>query len=156
MKFQRVGKQSDNGGSGGSFLKLESGESVNAVLRGEIYTFYQIWPQGGTKQVFSVPTAGAQMRFKVNAVVHEDGTFVPKVWEFPAPTNDMLYEIQQEVDLEKTKLKISRTGSGMKKSWLVIPLGPLDAKALKAVDDVKLLRLEPLEARPDTGDKGEF
>ncbi len=155
MKFTRVGNQSD-GASGGAFLKLDTGESVNAVLKGELYTFWQVWPQGGTKQVFTEPTAGAQMRFKINAIVYEDGGFTAKVWEFPAATNDMLFELQQEVDLEKTKLKISRTGQGKKKMWMVIPLGPLDAKALKAVDAVALLPLGPAPARPDTGDSGEF
>lgn len=155
MKFEFIDKQSD-GGNGGAFLKLDTGESVNAILRGEPYKYYQIWPQGGTKQVFSEPTAGAQMRFKVNVIVHEDGQFVAKIWDFPAMTSNMLYEIQQEVDLEKTKLKLSRTGTGKKKAWMIIPLGPIDAKTIKQVDAVELLPLAPQESQPDTGDAGEF
>lgn len=156
MKFLHVGKQSDGGSSGGAFLRLDTGESVNAILRGEPYTYYQIWPQGGMKQVFTEPTAGAQMRFKINVIVHEDGQFVAKIWDFPAATNNMLFEIQKEVDLEKTKLKLSRVGTGKKKAWMIIPLGPLDAKALKQIEAVELLPLEPREAQPDTGDNGEF
>lgn len=156
MKFTHVASQSNGDGSGGAFLKLDTGESVNAILRGDPYVFWQVWPQGGTKQVFTEPTAGAQMRFKINAIVHEDGKFVAKIWEFPAFTNNMLAEFQKDLDLEKTKLKISRTGTGKKKMWMVIPLGPLDAKTLKQIESVELLPLEPQAPQADTGDNGEF
>lgn len=155
MKFAHVEKQSDGNG-GGAFLKIEDGKSVNGVFRGELYTFYQSWPQGGTKQIYDVPTAGASMRFKANVVIFEDGKFVAKVWEFPVTVNNMLYEIAGELDITKTKCKISRLGSGKKTQWMVFPLGPLDAKALKQVEAVELLPLAGQAAQPDTGDNGEF
>ncbi len=157
MKFEHVQmKQSDGGGNGGTFLKIDEGKSVNVVFRGDVYKFYQVWPQGGVKQVYSEPTAGASMRFKANVIVQEEGKFIAKVWEFPATVNNMLFEISNEVDITKTKCKISRMGSGKKTQWMIIPLGPLDAKALKLVDAVELLSVEPQAPQPDTGDDGGF
>lgn len=146
MKFEFVQTAQSEGSAGGPFLKLDTGESVNAVLRGNYYKFWQIWPQGGSKQIFDQPTSGAQMRFRVNVIVHEEGKFVAKIWEFPVMTNNMLVEIQKEVNLQTTKLKISRTGQGKKKAWMIIPLGPLDAKALKQVEAVELNILEPQQS----------
>jgi hypothetical protein len=158
MKFEHIPmKQSDGNGSGGaSFLKIEEGKSVNAVFRGELLKFWQTWPQGGTKQVFTEPTAGASMRFKANVIIHEDGAFVAKIWEFPATVNNMLYEISNEVDITKTKCKISRMGSGKKTQWMIIPLGPLDAKALKQIDAVELLPLSAPVASDHHEGPGEF
>lgn len=156
MKFEHVQMKQSDGNGGGSFLKLESGKSVNGVFRGELYTFWQTWPQGGTKQVFAEPTPGAQMRFKANVVIYEDGKFVAKAWEFSPTVNNMLYEISQELDITKTKCKISRIGEGKKTQYIIIPLGPLDAKSLKAIEAVELVQLEPREPQPDTGDNGEF
>lgn len=157
MKFEYIAQQSEGSGTGGAFLRMDTGDSVNAVIRGDVHKYWQIWPQGGTKQVFDEPTAGSQLRFKVNVVINEDGQFVAKIWDFPAATNNMLFEIQKEVDLEKTKIKLSRVGQGKKKSWMIIPLGPLDAKALKQVEAVELLSFAPRESQTDTGDlPGEF
>jgi hypothetical protein len=157
MKFKHVQLKQSDGNGGGTFLKVEEGKSVNVVFRGDVFEFYQVWPQGGTKQVFTEPTAGASMRFKVNAIVHEDGKFVAKLWEFPPTVSNLLFEISQEVDLTKTKCKLSRVGSGKKTQWVVIPLGPLDAKALKAIDAVELLPLKPssLPAQEPSGAPGD-
>lgn len=156
MKFEHVQMKQSDGGGNGTFLKVEDGKSVNVVFAGELFKFYQSWPQGGTKQVFTEPTAGASVRFKANVIIHEDGKFIAKIWEFPASVNNMLFEISNELDITKTKCKISRMGGGKKTQWMVFPLGPVDAKSLKAIEAVELLPLKPQDAQPDTGDNGEF
>lgn len=156
MKFEHIQvKQSDGNGSG-SFLKVDDGKSVNVVFRGDVLKFWYTWPDGGTKQIFSEPVAGCSLRFKANVIVHEEGKFVAKLWEFPKTVNNMLYEISQEVDITTTKCKLTRKGSGKKTQWIVIPLGPLDAKALKQIDAVELLPLEAPAPQADTGDDGGF
>lgn len=154
MKFEYIEmKQSDGIGSG-SFLKIGDGQSVNVVFRGEVAKFWQTWPMGGTKQIFNEPTAGASMRFRVNVVVHENGAFTAKVWEFSPTVSNTLHEISKDLDLSKSKCKITRMGSGKKTQWIVIPLGPVDKKAMQAIEAVELLPLSPQEpAGPRTETK---
>ena len=146
MKFERIEtKQSDGVSGGGNFLKIESGQSVTGVFRGEIGTFWQAWPRGGAKQVFSEPTPGSALRFRANFVVHENGKFVAKVYEFGVMVNNTLFEIQQEnIDLTTTKVKISRYGSGKNDTrYVVLPLGPVPPKALKEIEAVELRPVTP-------------
>jgi hypothetical protein len=152
MKFEHVQTKGGGGLEGGSFLKIEEGKSVNGVFRGELKKFWQSWPLGGTKQVFDEPTPGSSIRFRANVVVNEGGKFIAKVWEFGAPVNNMLFEYSQEMEITKVKCKITRTGSGKKTQYIVIPLGPLDAKALKAIEAVELLPLEPKEFTKEEAD----
>lgn len=145
MKFEHIETKQSDGLGNGSFLKIEEGKSVNVVFRGDLYKFWQSWPQGGTKQIFSEPTPGASIRFRANVIIHDGAKFTARVWEFGALVNNMLYEYSSEMEIEKTKCKITRTGSGKKTQYIVIPLGPLDKKALKEIEAVELLPLGPQE-----------
>ena len=141
MKFEHVETKQSDGLGNDSFLKVGEGKSVNVVFRGDVRKFWQSWPLGGTKQIFDEPTAGASIRFRANVIVHDGSKFVAKVWEFGAIVNNMLFEYSQEMEIDKVKCKISRTGSGKKTQYIVIPLGPLDKKSLKEIEAVELLPL---------------
>lgn len=137
---REVPKSEGNGTS--NYLKISDGQNATGVFRGEVYEFWQNWPKGGEKQVFNEPTPGASSRFKVNFVTNEDGKAVAKVWEFGLTVYNMLAEIGENFELDQTKVKISRRGSGKETQWIIIPLGPLDAKGLKSVSAVPLNLLE--------------
>lgn len=127
-------------GDGKAYIKVEAGKNVTGVLRGKVFEFYQIWPYGGEKQVFSEPVPGSSSRFKVNIVVHEGGQFVAKVWEFGLSIYNQLAEYADSVEIETTKIKISRIGEGKKTNWIVVPVikEPLNKKQLAEIDAVEL------------------
>lgn len=151
MKFKRLAVSSGNG-EGGKHLKIEDNSNVTVVLRGEVVEFYQHWPEGGTKQVFDKPTAGASVRFKINAIVHEGGEFVAKVWEYPPTVSNMLADIADSYDLGVTKIKISKIRQGKKVSYMVLPLAgdkdKLSPKQLKEINAVALLDLSIAPSEP--------
>ena len=145
MRFEHIETNKTDSGGGGNFLKLGDGENISGVLRGSIYRFYQAWPQGGQKQIFEEPTAGAGLRFRVNFVTLD--TLKPLVWEFGVTVNNQLAEYSEEMDLSKTKIKVSRRGTGKSNTtWTVIPLGAVDAKALKQIE---VIPLNVLEHKPE-------
>ncbi len=152
MKFERVQMSQGSKDGGGSFLKIEDNSSVNILVRGDVLKYYQNWPRGGEKLVFDKPTAGAKPRFKVNVIIHEDGKFVAKVWDFPPTVSNMLADIAEAYDLSQTKIKISKDKFGDKTSYRVMPLAneKLTAKHLKEINAVELntLTISPTETGP--------
>lgn len=138
MQFKKRAAPKKSDGHSSDYLKVDDGKSVTGVFRGEIFEFYQSWPQGGDKQVFDKPTAGASLRFKANFVVNEGGKYVAKVWEFGLVVYNTLAEIADNFPIETTKIKISRRGLQKDTQWTIIPLGAVDAKALKAIEAVPL------------------
>lgn len=134
---KREGPKSEGNGPS-NYLKVGDGQKVSGVFRGECHEFWQVWPQGGQKQVFADPTPGASNRFKANFVVHEDGKFVAKVFEFGLTFYNQLAEIGENYDLETTKIQISRRGLGKATQWMVLPLGPVDKKALPLIEATPL------------------
>ncbi len=139
MKFtKRSGQKSES--SGGNYLKLTDGLSVNGVMRGEIFEFYQIWPFGGERQVFDSPTPGAASRFKANIVIHENGKFISKIWEFGLPVYTQLGDINEVYPLDKTKIQITRRGAGKSTQYMILPLlnEQLSPKILAQIESVEL------------------
>lgn len=131
-------KNSDEGGS--SYLKLEDGQSINGVFRGEVYQFYQHWPPGGEKIVSDKPFPGGSMRFKANFVVYENKRFIAKVFEFTATTNNALANLAKVCDIRKTKVMISRNGVGKKTQYTVLPVlnEPLTDEQIKKIEATEL------------------
>lgn len=139
-------RETKSGGEGGGlFLRLGDGENVTGIFRGEVYEFWQSWPQGGVKQVYEVPTPGASSRFKANIIVKEGDKFIAKVFEFGTSFYNQLAELNEEYDLETTKVKISRRGAGKETNWIVMPLlkEPLQPKIIAMIEAVPLNELAP-------------
>lgn len=152
MKFTKRAAPTSEGIGAANYLKIGDGQSATGVPRGEVHEFYQRWPQGGTKEIFDVPTAGASARFRINVVVNEDGKPAAKVFEFGMSVYNQLAEISENFEITKTKLKISRKGSGKNTEWFILPLGPVEAKALKAIEAVELNALAPQSAGAASGE----
>ncbi len=157
MKFTKRSALASEGTSAANYLKILDGQSVTGVPRGEVFEYWQKWPQGGMKEVFAVPTMGASSRFKINVVVQEDGKFVAKVFDFGPRVYNQLADIAEELDLTKTKIKISRRGSAKNTEWNIFPLGTVEGKALTAIEAVELNKLgasgsTPAPAADDGGE----
>jgi hypothetical protein len=138
MKFTK--RETLNRESGGisNYLKLGDGQSVEGVFRGEVFEFYQDWPKGGMKKIYSEPTEGASLRFRANFVVYEDGKYIARVFDFGVTVYNVLADIAENYDIEKTKIKITRRGIEKQTQWMILPLGAIEAKILKSVALVEL------------------
>lgn len=144
MKFQEFAVKSN--GDGGNFIKLPANEPVELLLRGELYQYWQIWPEGGEKMIFDKPTAGAQIRFKANVIVSEEGKPVVKLWDFPVTVNNMLFKIARHHDLTQTKIEVTKQVQGKRTSYMVMALDKVEPKKLKALEALKLTEFAPAES----------
>lgn len=161
MKFRKF--ESSSGDGGKNFFKLKDGESAKGVFRGEIHEFRIKW-EGGRSVVIENADPSKNNRFKLNFVVYEEGRFVPKIWEFSLMVYGLLSAIAAEYPLEKTKVKITRQGTGMDTTYHVLPLlnEPLSPAILKQIEalDLNVLDASPKPAAtkdehgfpPDFGD----
>lgn len=133
MKFKP--REQAESHDGGKFLKLKDGESVQFILRGEIFEHRVRW-DGKTY----VEDPQGSSRYRVNAVVWngEQKKFEAKIYEFPGVIYDTLSSINEEMPLEKTKIKLTRKGMGPDTNWVVIPLGAVAANALATIEAVPL------------------
>lgn len=148
MKFNK--RDAPSGDSQSSlFVRLKDGESIVGVPRGEVYEFFQVW-EGGKSQVVSEDHPNAKSRFRVNLVVHEDGEFKARIWEFGLVIYNQLADIASEYDITQTKLKITRRGTGTDTVYMILPIlkEPINAKALKAIEAVPLNILEHKQSEP--------
>lgn len=138
MKFQKRTVQSGSGDSA-FFFKLKDGEAKSGVLRGEIFEFYIKWINNKSVQT-TIADPQAKSRFKVNLVVYEEGAFKAKIWEFGVLVYNKIADIAEEYDVTKTKIKISRQGTGTDTEYHLLPLlkEPLTPSVLSQIEAVKL------------------
>lgn len=156
MKLVKMDLPANTGNGGGKFLKIEIGQSVSGVFRGEPITFYQRWPRGGNKEVSQEPKPGFDPRFKVNFVVYEDGKFVAKIFDFNVAVYNQMADINEAYDLESIKCRIGRVAAGKGSHYMVLPLikEAIPPKALKDIEAVELHSLGEQAPTPGTGEFG--
>jgi hypothetical protein len=131
--------------SGGTFLKIEAGQEVVGVLRGEVKCEYVLW-ENKKKTVVEPNTPGARFSFKVNfVVINKDGTVgEAKLWEQGAKIYKSLKELSADYSLEETVIKVKRTGSGMNDTvYSIIPLPKKPSD--KTIAALAAAKLQPLE-----------
>jgi hypothetical protein len=135
-------------GNGGIFLKLKEGESAKAILRGNPIVFYKKWENNKYIECERADE-GAKFKFKVNALVNEDGVYKAKIFENGPTFYNALKALSEDYDLEKTVVKISRKGSGLDTEYSVLPLPvQLNNEQLKMLDAVELNPLDPQSKKP--------
>ena len=148
------------GMGGGKFLKLEVGQSVSGVFRGEIKSYWQNWPKGGTKETSDVAKPGFQERFKVNFVVYEEGAFVAKIFDLNLFTYNQIATINESMDIETIKCTISRQATGKGSTYFIMPnlKEPLKPVALEAIGKVPLVPIGQMPAQEQApgDDNGEL
>lgn len=140
MKFDK----NPSVGGDGEFLKLENGKSVTGVFRGDPLEYYSKWE--GKK---SIPCAegdeGARFRFRVNFVTKVDGAYKALIWEQGATVYNQLKRFNEDFPLDKTVVKISRSGSTMNDTVYFITPNPGGHEVNPATEDVlKNVQLQEL------------
>lgn len=138
MKFPRKAESSNNSGVE-KFLSLKDNESITGVFRGEIHEYFMKWVEGKSVAA-QMGEPGAKIRFELNFVTFKDGRFKALIWSFPQTVYNMLSSINEEYPLQTTKVKISRTGTGMDTEYHILPLlkEPLAGAALQHIEATEL------------------
>jgi hypothetical protein len=147
MKFDKDPKT-----DGGAFIKLKDGETVMGILRGDVKDFYVVWESGKPTEV-PEGTPKARFRFRINLVtIGADGALEPKILEQGPMLYKALKELSADYELDKTVIKIKRSGSGMNDTeYSVIPLPKAPSeKTMKALETLELLSLESEDHAPAT------
>ena len=131
--------------SGGKFLKIGDGETVTGILRGSVRDFYVLWNPDKTSTIVPEGTPKAKFRFRVNLVTWDQaGNLEAKILEQGPTMYKMLKELSQDYELDKTAIKIKRTGSGQNNTeYSIVPMPkPPSDKMLEALRHIELLSLE--------------
>lgn len=146
MKFTK--RESVSHGSE-NYLKIKGGESINVIPRGEIYEYYVKWENGKSQVV--AKDAGGKIRYRVNVIVKDGEKLLAKIWEFGTPVYEQLSSINEEYDVTKTKIKVTRHGEGLETTYMLLPLlkEPISDAMLKTIGNIDLHILEPKQ-RPNS------
>lgn len=142
MKFNKLEEV-----DGGKYLKLKDGESVVGVPRGEIYSFKLKW-ENGKSVVLGEPNPAKHNRFAMNFVVKSDAGYQAKTWEYGITLYNTLSEFASEMDLTKTKIKVTRKGTGTDTVYVLVPLGQIETNSL---NEIESLKLNILDKKPSNG-----
>lgn len=141
----------------GHFLRLKDKETVRGVFVGDVHHFYTKWKNGKSLPCDEKDPEG-NPRFKCNFVYHDEtqGQLVVKVWEFAYAVFEILKGINEDYPLEKTKLKITRNGTGTNTTYMVLPLvgekEALTANQIAAINNMPLHDLKKKEKGSQGGD----
>jgi hypothetical protein len=156
MRFQATAAASEDSAN---YVRLKAGDTVKGVFRGDLFEFKKHWVGNHTEfcagdaascpLCLADPSKKAQFRFRVNLVINEGGALIPKIFEQGWLVYCQLRDIHTDFNLEKTVVKITRTGSGLQDttySVLPVPGGDVKPDFEKRLSEVKLLDLMPSEA----------
>lgn len=153
MKTQKREVPAGTGNGGGKFLKIEIGQSVNGVFRGDPQVYWRKWPKGGVKVESDVEQEGFEERYKVNFVINEGGVPTPKIFDMNLYTYNQLADINESYDVETIKVKISRQPTGKGSTYLLLPLlkEPIPPSFLKQLESIELIELKRGDTPAPTG-----
>lgn len=130
MKFKTNLPKGDS--SSKDYLKLRDGESVKGIFRNDPKEFFVVWQN---KKPTEVPegTPNSKFRFRINFVVKEGTSYVPKIFEQGQAVYEQLAELHGEYPLEKTVCKISRKGTELDTEYTILPLRDQVTPEMEAV-----------------------
>lgn len=143
MKFNKRQGQESKGTN--KYLSFADGETKNLILRGEVYEFYHKWVNGKGQETSSNDPEG-RVRFRVNAICSEGTIYVVKIWEFPMTIYSQLGSINDEYPLEKTVLKVTRSGVGTETVYHILPLLKMTIPAAVEKLELHILNNKPKSA----------
>lgn len=150
MKFR---DKTEGARGGNDFVKLADGESIIGVFRGDVYDFKQHWDNGAKRGVLCTGREGCALclkgekpsfRFRLNLLLKEADAYVPKIFEQGWTVYENLRALHSDYDLEKTIIKITRSGTEKNTSYTILPVknGGLTEKQDVDLSKVQLLKLE--------------
>lgn len=163
MKFPDIGGRGGGGAGGndrGLYIKLDDGQKIQGVFRGDPSIFRTHWFGKGKLPVKCVGKETCEhcsggnepkFRFAINFVMKEDGVWVAKIFEQGYLLfKDMKALHEGDYNLEETMVSITRSGTELDTEYKILPTknnGGLTAKDFKAIAAIPL--------NPLKGDAGE-
>lgn len=143
---------------GENFLKLNDGEEITGIFKGEIYRFKKHWTNERSIECIgescSLCRADSEeqdpkkkrypsFRFRINFITSKDGQWIPKIFEGGGETYDSLTNINSKVDLSKSFVDISRHGvkKNTKYQFFVRSDTPFTKEMAGKIESVSLLPL---------------
>lgn len=142
MQFR---KDLPESGAGKNYLKIKDKESVSGIFRGKLHEFFVRWENGKASQVEEGHPEG-KFRFRVNFVVKEGPSYVPKIFEQGLTVYRQLAELHEEYDLENIVVKITRNGTGTDTTYSILPLLKQELSP-EAKDFISKMELHPLDGK---------
>lgn len=142
MKFRK--DLPETGGSN-NFVKLKDKESITGIFRGEIHEFFVKWVDGKSIEV-PEGSPGSKFRFRINFVVKEGASYVPKIFEQGQIVYEQLAQFHEEYPLETTVFKITRNGEKLDTTYTLMPLRQAVTPETDAV--LRQVKLNPLASKP--------
>ncbi len=139
MSWQKLKERKEF--SGGMFVKLGDGESIEGVFRGEPHTFYSVFKDPTEHEEWA---EGRSFKFKVNFAVFnlETKAYEMKVFQGGSTLSDMLVDMKEEYGLDQL-FKIKRTGSGKEDTrYSILPKGALSPEQLATINALPLHKFE--------------
>lgn len=139
-----------------NFLKIKDKESIRGVFVGDMHHYHMKW-QSGKSVLCDEKDADGKIRFKCNFVYHDAASdqLVTKIWEFPYSVFEQLKAINEDYPLEKTKVKITRNGTGQDTSYMILPLvGEKDKLTQNQIDGINNMPMHDLKKKGETTSNG--
>lgn len=138
---------------GKHFITLKDGEEVVGVCQGEPHVHYNHWDNANKRSTVCIGEdcklcAGGdkkKFRFRLNMIVKGTAGLEPKILEGGWKLYNALGEINVEYPLEKTYIKVKRTGKTMNDTvYTVLPSKALlSDETKKMMETMELLPLDP-------------
>lgn len=129
MRFKKIEEQT----GAGNFVKLKDKESIVGVFMGEPYDFMKSWRDGDKPR----------FRFRINFIVKEGPTFVPKIFENNLTVYRQLEELHAEYGLDTIYVKITRNGIEKDTTYSILPSKQQIKK--EEMDHIKTIKLHDLK-----------
>ena len=147
-------KELENNSNQTNILKLKPGEEIKGLFRGNSFKFFQHWIPGQKQPILCGKTNGDHCfqceqgakvtpRFKVNFLLNENGKIKPMIFEQGMGTLRDLAALNEMTPLDKSYVKIRRTGSGKDTRYPIIILQQVAPDVLKKIESIKLFDLKP-------------
>jgi hypothetical protein len=140
MKFRKI----EETNMSNNFVKLKDKESVVGVFAGDIHEITGDW----IEQKFIESPGGKSFRFRINLIVKEGSTFVPKIFEQGVTVYRQLEELHAEYDLSTIFVKITRNGISTDTAYSVLPSKAQLKK--EELEHIKTLKLHDLSSKKET------
>lgn len=152
-------KSGEGQGDGGkAFIKLKDKESIQGVFRGDPHEFKNHWKENRTMlcqgtgcPICATDDKKPSFRFRLNLLVKEADKYVSKIFEQGWTVYLQLKDLHAIYPLDKTVVKITRSGSGVSDthySILPLPNGAITPQAEAILAKVPLQILTHDEPRP--------
>lgn len=151
-----------SGGDGKDYLRIQDGQEVTGVFRGEPILVAKHWDKQNFKGICKgegcelCAQGGTKLkeRFRINFITKEDGNYVAKVCEQGKPFWHQLDKLAKKFDpLDRCLVEISRTGSGLETKYTILPAKEWQVnEALEA--KLRAVKLQDLRAEESTETSG--